>query len=272
MPSAKDLKPGMNKKILAYGPTGSGKSGLFTSIPGKKFAYIFDESGLDPLVGQDIDYEIFFPDPVTIDVVTTLLRAGDPKRDKDTSGIEHRPEAYLNFRDHIQEAIDATFRDYDVIGFLSVTNLAVAIIDRIASIDNRLDKAYELSDYNLVGITMARLFRKVFTVPNKIFYLEAHSDMVQDELTKKIINELDIGKRQRREIPKMLSDVWVTHCETREDKPHFTLQTLPTKEFPIAKNSMGLNASLNITMDLTQKREIQGIGRIFRDGGIKLNG
>lgn len=270
MPSAKDLTPGMNKKILAYGPTGSGKSGLFTSIPGKKFAYIFDESGLDPLVGQDIDYEIFFPDPITVDVVTTPKRAGDPKADK--TGVANRPEAYINFRDHIQPFIDNKFEGYDVIGFLSVTNLGVAIIDRIAAIDNRLDKAYELSDYNLVGITMARLFRRVFTVPNKIFYLEAHSDMVQDELTKKLVNELDIGKRQRREIPKMLSDVWVTHCDTVENKPHFTLQTLPTKDFPIAKNSMGLNAFLNITMDLTQNRETQGIGRIFQTKGIKLNG
>ncbi len=267
MPSAKDLKPGMNKKILAYGPTGSGKSGLFTSIPGRKFAYIFDESGLDPLVGQDIDYETFFPDPITIDVVVTQKRQSDP-----TSTKVPKPEAYINFRDHIQPMIDDNFGGYDVIGFLSVTNLAVAIIDRIAAIDNRLDKAYELSDYNLVGITMARLFRRVFSVKGKIFYLEAHSDMVQDELTKKIINELDIGKRQRREIPKMLSDVWVTHCETRENKPHFTLQTLPTKDFPIAKNSMGLDAFLNITMDLTQKRETQGVGNIFRKEGIKLNG
>ena len=266
MPSAKDLKPGMNKKILAYGPTGSGKSGLFTSIPGRKFAYIFDESGLDPLVGLDIDYETFFPDPLTVDVVVTPKRGSDPQAVKRPP----KPEAYINFRDHIQPAIDEGFKDYDVIGFLSVTNLAVAIIDRIAAIDNRLDKAYELSDYNLVGITMARLFRRVFSVQGKIFYLEAHSDMVQDELTKKIINELDIGKRQRREIPKMLSDVWVTHCETRDNKPHFTLQTLPDKAFPIAKNSMGLDATLDITFNLTQPRESQGVGQIFKNKGISL--
>ena len=267
MPSAKDLKPGMNKKILAYGPTGSGKSGLFTSIPGKKFAYIFDESGLDPLTGLDIDYETFFPDPLTMDIVVT------PKRQSDPKGLTKRPDpqAFLNFETHIQSFIDNKFEDYDVIGFLSLTNLAVSIIDRIAAIDNRLDKAYELSDYNLVGIAMARIFRRVFSVPDKIFYLEAHSDMVQDELTKKIINELDIGKRQRREIPKMLSDVWVTHCTTKDSKPYFTLQTLPDKDFPIAKNSMGLDATLEITMDLTQTRETQGIGGIFRSKGIKLN-
>lgn len=54
--------------------------------------------------------------------------------------------------------------------------------------------------------------------------------------------------------------------------PHFSLQTLPDKVFPIAKNSMGLAATLNVTMDLTQKRETQGIGNIFRTKGIKLNG
>ncbi len=266
MPSAKDLKPGMNKKILAYGPTGSGKSGLFTSIPGRKFAYIFDESGLDPLTGLDIDYETFFPDPVRVDVVTTQKKQADPKAQKNIK----EPMAYINFIDHFTPFVDSGFEDYDVIGFLSLTNLAVAIIDRICAIDHRLDKVYELNDYNTTGITMARMFRRCFSVKNKIFYLEAHSDMNQDELTKKIINELDIGKRQRREIPKMLTDVWVTHCETRDNQPHFTLQTLPTKEFPIAKNSMGLDAILDITMDLSQSRANQGVGRIFKNKGIRL--
>ena len=116
MPSAKDLKPGMNKKILAYGPTGSGKSGLFTSIPGRKFAYIFDESGLDPLTGLDIDYETFYPDPIRIDVVTSQKRAADPKAQK---GLE-KPEAYIDFRDHLIPFIENGFEGYDVIGFLSL--------------------------------------------------------------------------------------------------------------------------------------------------------
>ena len=61
MENARDFK-GENENILALGTPGSGKTALFSTIPGKKFLYIFDPNTLQPIKEQDIDYEVFRPD------------------------------------------------------------------------------------------------------------------------------------------------------------------------------------------------------------------
>lgn len=258
MPNANNLKRSTNKAILIYGEPGSGKSTQFTTLPGRKLAYVFDASGLDSLAGQDIDYETFYPDPLTTGVITSKKRPSDPRARQ-----SEKPVAYNEFEDHLIGMLAHQFKDHDVIGFLSITSMLIGIMDLVQSLDNRLDAPPEIQDYNVVGVTVGRLFRRVLSIPNKIFYLEAHSNMVQDDLTHRIYNELDIGKRQRREIPRLLTDILVAHCEQKDDKAVYSIQTLPSKEFPIAKNSMELDANIPMNIDLSQPREGQGLGKLL---------
>lgn len=253
MPSAKDLQK-RKKAILAYGQTGTGKTKGFTSLPGKKFLYLFDPSGIDTIVGHDLDYEAYFPE-AQLGIRATQKGKTDPKAPKATE-----PMAYSNFENHLEKALDGGFEGYDIIGFDSLTLLQLILMDRLLYINGRLGRVPEIADYMLCGDTLMAIFKAVTAIPDKTIYVTAHSDLVQDEVSRKIINQLDTIKNVRRLLPRLMSDVWVTSAEMSTSGTKYYITTAPTKEYPAAKNSM----SLNPAEDVTIKGAGTGIGRFLR--------
>ena len=53
--NTKDPESG-NRKVMAIGPVGVGKTTQERTLPGKKFAYLFDPNARESLQGSDIDY------------------------------------------------------------------------------------------------------------------------------------------------------------------------------------------------------------------------
>ena len=257
MPSAKDLSP-IKKNILNIGPTGSGKTTLFTTIPGKKFIYMFDPSGLNSIAGLDIDYEHFAPDS-NIGLRRSMKGQRDPRASK-----SQEPVAYANFEDHFEDMIANDFYDYDVVGFDSLTKLQDIILDRQLWINSRYGQVPELSDYRIIGITMMTLFSEAVT-HRPITYITGHTDTTKDENEGRIIDQFDIVKNLRRQLPRDLTDMWVSHAEKGGDKGgKFLIQTMPDKRNPNAKNSMNLNFMEDVTLDPKKSREEQGIGKFLK--------
>lgn len=244
------------KNILIYGPTGTGKTQLFATIPGKKLVYCFDPTGLDTLTGLDIDAAHFPPDS-PIGIGRTQKGAKDPKASKPAE-----PVAYANFEDHIEQMLETRFEGYDAIGFDSLTSLQAMILDRIAYINNRYGQVSELSDYNIMGDTILKILRAAFSCP-QIVYVTGHSDLVQDDISKKVQNQFDIVKNVRRLLPRNVSDLWITSVNPDQNEPRFSIQTLPSREWPSAKNSFNLKFIEDVTLDFSKPLEEQGIGKFL---------
>jgi hypothetical protein len=254
MPNAKSLKTG-KKNILVYGPTGSGKTTLFTTLPGRKFLYLFDPSGLDSIKGLDIDYEFFPPDDV-LGVWSTLK--------KGRTTVKGTPQSYQEFEDHLEKILNGDrFKEYDVIGFSSVTMLSNIMMDYLLHLQARFGRVPELSDYNLLGISLINTFKPALALQDKIIFLEGHSDLTQDDVSKRIVNQFDVTKNVRRIIPRLCSDIWVSEGSPEGEDMKYRIQTAPSKEFPQAKNSFSLKPFEDVTIDLKKPREGQGAGRWF---------
>ena len=233
MANAKELTKS-KKVILIYGPTGTGKTTLFTSIPGKKFVYMFDPSGLDSIAGCDVDYEAYYDEPI-LGIRATQKGRMDPKAPK-----RKEPTAYASFEDHLEAMLAENFERYNVIGIDSLTTLQIITMDRILWLNGRLGRTPEIADYMLVGETIMAILRAICALPDKIVYITGHSDLVQDEVSKKVQNQFDITKNVRRLLPRLCSDVWVSGAEQGKDSVEYFIQTSPSREFPSAKNSFGL--------------------------------
>ncbi len=256
MPNAKDL-PKTKKNIVVIGPTGTGKTQLFTTIPGKKLCYMFDPSGLETLRGHDVDYEFFPPDQ------NLGLRQG-MKSQKDPKGPKHKePLAYANFEDHLENMIANQFYDYDAIAFDSVTKLQEIVMDRQLWINSRYGQIPELGDYRIIGLTLMNIFSEVMTHQPTI-YVTGHTDTVKDEVVGRVIDSFDTVKNLRRQLPRDVTDLWISHAESGSDKHSYKIQTRPDKRNPHAKNSMNLNFMEDVTLDPKKNIEEQGVGRFLK--------
>ena len=59
MPNAAEAKNIAPHTFLMLGPTGSGKTSQLLTLPGKKFAYLFDPNAILSLRGHDITMKNF---------------------------------------------------------------------------------------------------------------------------------------------------------------------------------------------------------------------
>lgn len=263
MPSAKDIQ-NLPKSFLVLGPTGSGKTTLFTTFPGKKLIYIFDPGTLDTIKGmEDVDYEYYPPD-TTLGLRRTQKGRPDPKAPKFVE-----PRAYASFEDDLELRLTTDrFGGYDAIGFCSVTTLSVMTMDRLLFIQGRGGQQPEISDYNMLGETLLAIFRSVIgkaTQEGVLVFIEGHIDLVQDELSKRIQNQFDVTKAVRRLLPRLVTDVWVALSEQQGEGVGYKIQTANTKEYPLAKNSMGLKFYEDVTINEKLSRHEQGMGKFIRN-------
>jgi hypothetical protein len=254
MPNAKEIKT-TKKNILIYGPTGSGKTTLFTTLPGKKFLYVFDPAAVDSIKGLDIEYEYFPPDGILGIRATQKGVKGKKKFAK--------PESFDKFEEHLENWLENDLEGFDTIGFSSITTLSQILMNKLLDINGRFGRVPELADYNLLGITLVALMEAVLSIPNKLVFVEGHSDLVNDEVSKMIVNQWDVTKNCRRMLPRLFSDVWVSEADPSAEKVNYRIQTSPDKKWPQAKNSFSRKFKEDITINLKQPREEQGVGRWF---------
>lgn len=260
--SAKDFKAGA-EQIFALGSGGSGKTTAFVSIPGRKFAYIFDPHALNSLMGFDVAYEEFVPEHMDLDAVT--LKSG--VRDRFSKPPE--PKTYVEFERHIEEAIrEGFFDNYDAICLDSISSLQDIVMDRIMYLNGRFGKWPEQADYTATINTITKIVRTIVGLKKRV-YVTGHIEYKQEEATGKMMNTLALIGRLRNRLPMSFSEIWHFYADTdKGGKTHWYIRTKPDRYSPWVRTSIkGLEMIEDITITDWKTPEKQGLGRILKDAG-----
>lgn len=259
MPNAASAHEHTRHRILVLGDTGSGKTTQFLTLPGKKFAYLFDSNALLSLQGHDVDYEEFLPDRLSIAAKSLSKGLGDKSTGATSSTVYQQWEADFN-----KKLEDDFFDQYDWISLDSCTTFLDLIMDRILSINGRFGNWPNQDDYGPQMSAFTNVCRSL-TAMGKGIYMTGHLEMKQDELTQRIFRKPMMTGRLVTKIPLLFSDVLIAGAEPDKDgNVKYKMQTVPDRMTTCVRTSIkGLEPFEDVTVDWTIDPVGQGLGGIL---------
>ena len=267
MPNALTAKQDTAHRFLILGDTGSGKTTQFLTLPGRKFAYLFDSNALLSLRGYDIEYEEFLPDRLNLNVSSLSKDKGG---DKVTA---HKNDMFLEWQKDFEDKLASNFfDDFDVIGMDSATTLLDLVMDRILTINGRAGQWPQQDDYGPQMTTFTNICRTL-TSMGKTIYMTGHMEVKQAEGSSKMLRQPMMTGRLRTKIPLLFSDILVAEVQNDgKGKMSHTLQTVPDRVTTTIRTSIkGLEPFEDVSLDFSKPLEEQGLGLILkleRDGKL----
>lgn len=260
MPNARDAKETTAHRILILGDTGSGKTTQLLTLPGKKFAYLFDSNALLSLRGYDIDYEEFLPDRLNLNINSLSASKGG---DKVTS---HKNDMFMEWQKDFEEKINGGFFDaYDVIAMDSATTLLDLAMDRILTINGRPGQWPQQDDYGPQMVVFTNICRTLTSL-GKTVYMTGHLEVRQAEGSAKMLRQPMMTGRLRTKIPLLFSDIFVAEAQNDgKGNVSHVLQTVPDKITTTVRTSIkGLEPYEDVSLDFSKDLEgTQGLGLIL---------
>ena len=258
-------------RILAVGGGGTGKTSLFTSIPGKKFLYCFDPGSINTIAGQDIEYEEFLP--------TSLVKKAIPqKAESDTKlgsrgykdvlkevSREFSPDTYLEWEQHFEDhKAEGYFDQFDVIGLDSITTFSDLVMDQILYLNGRPGKWPEESDWTSCLNCVGNAFREFTSISHAHLFASVHIELHEDRKSTRVYQQMTMSKRLRSRIPILFSEVLLCQGNADKDGHYYTVQTRGDADYPFLRTSMrGLDFHEDITIEDWSRPENSGIGRLL---------
>jgi hypothetical protein len=266
MPNSKDADLEVYQRILMVGKTGSGKTAQIWTLPGKKFAYIFDPNSLSTLRGLDMDYEVFTPDITDMDATLKGFNKG-AKSDRPSKAKE--PHVYMKWIDDINAKADSGFfKSYQWLIFDSLTFLNKALMDRQLYINGRYGDIEDLGDYRVVGSKMTDVFNTISALPINI-YATGHYNTFQDEKTKKVETQIMLAGKARNYLPLMFTNVWLASAEDGEKGAvKYVVRTRPDPRGlqDVRSSIQGLQTIEDVTIRSFGDLASGGIGALLKRG------
>jgi hypothetical protein len=256
MPNALNAAALTHHRFLLMGDTGSGKTEQFLTLPGKKFMYIFDANSLPTIRGHDVEYEIFLPADLNLDVHSL-------SKDKSAKQImgSRKTEVYTDWEKDF-DSRDLT--KFTWVGFDSITTFLDLIMDYVLTINGRPGQWPNQDDYGPQMVTFTNVMRTLNSQGIGL-YTTGHLKFDQDELTKRIYRMPVMTGQLRVKIPLLFSDIFATaHEVDKDNKSLYTIQTKPTRDTPVIRTAIkGLEMYENVTVDESVPIEGQGLGGIL---------
>lgn len=269
MPNAKDAGDTAKDRILLIGSTGSGKTAQIWTLPGRKFAYIFDPNSMKTLQGCDLDYEEFYPEILELDATLKGFNKGT-KDDKPATKRE--PTLYMRWVDDLNAKVEGgVLRDYDWLIIDSLTFLNKAVMDRQLFINGRYGDIEDLGDYRVVGSKLADLFGSIAGLREINVLCTGHFQVFEDDKTKRIKTQISLPGKARNVLPLLFTNIWLCHTEESDDKKkpglRYMVRTQPDPRglTDIRNSIQGLELNEDVTIpSLTNAAAgTQGIGRLL---------
>ncbi len=207
MPDGSTLSQGVHRRILLVGEIGAGKTAQIWTLEGRKCIYILDPNAEATLSGMpNFHYEKFMPDAADLDAQLKGFNKGSksdrPKKPKE-------PKVWLQWCDDLNTKVETGFfKDFDWLCIDSLTFLARACMDRNLYLNGRYGDVEDLADYRVVGSKIAEVFAAIVNLPINIF-ATGHLSTYQDELTKRVVTQLNLPGKARAILPLQFSDIWL---------------------------------------------------------------
>jgi hypothetical protein len=259
VPNARDITGISPHKFLVLGPTGSGKTTQFLTLPGKKFTYLFDPNARLSLRGHDVDFEEFLPDRINLRVGSLKSKEKGGKADSTTS---HSSTMYVEWeKDFDKRMQEGFFEQYDWLGMDSCTTFLDLIMDRILTLNGRYGQWPHQDDWGPQMIAFKNTVR-AWTSMGKGIFFTGHLETKQDELTKRIWEKPMMTGRLRDQIPLLFSDIFALETDQDKDgKPLYLMNTVNNRNQQFIRTSMrGLNPKEDVTIEWDKPVDGQGLG------------
>jgi len=259
-------------RVMAMGKPGSGKTTQFLTLPGRKFAYLFDPNSLQSLQGFDLDYEEFLPEDIKLGLTSLKKELAEKERIKNKRDKHAGSELYRDWEaDYEDKLASGFFNQYDSIMFDSFTTLSDMVMDGIMSINGRAGQWPNVDDYGPQMLALTKIIRSL-TSMGKNVYVTAHTKMVQDEVTKKIVNEPLMTGQLKSKLPLLFSELLVfSAAGDTKGNVNFLVQTRPDRYNETCRASLrkcNMFEDVTIDWDEAEKKgsaEGQGLGLLYKD-------
>lgn len=257
-------------KILALGPTGAGKTSQFRTLPGRKFAYLFDANAILTLRGDPtIEYVEFLPDRQDLGVRSLAKEANKAiSRVKMTSTMYDEWEVDFNERMNT-----GFFEPFDWLCIDSCTTFLDLIMDRVLTLNNRYGQFPNEDDWGPQMITFKNVVR-AWTSLNKGIYFTGHLDTRQDRITKKVSESPMMTGRLRQQIPLMFSDIFSfeSSVNSATGKVQYLMNTVNMNlQQQFHRTSIrGLGMQEDVTIEWFEVHTADDPGKRWKKGDLNL--
>lgn len=261
MANAKNAHETSTHKILLLGDTGAGKTTQLLTLPGRKFAYLFDPNAILSLRGHDVEYEEFLPDRLNLSVKSLKKDVGDK-----TTNFKN--DLYVEWEKDFNSRVESGFfNDYDVVAFDSATTFLDLIMDRVLTINGRAGQWPQQDDYGPQMLSFTNVCRTLMAL-KKTILMTGHLEVKKDELLQRIFRSPMMTGRLKTKIPLLFSDIFV--CEVENDgrgNISHRVQTVPDRMTTSVRCSLkNVEPFEDVTIDWKKPVEGQGIGGLLKRG------
>lgn len=255
MANAKNAHETATRRYLLLGDTGAGKTTQLLTLPGRKFAYLFDPNAILSLQGHDVEYEEFLPDRLNLSIKSLTKGKGD-------TTTRYQNDLYVEWEKDFNHRVETGyFDDFDVIGFDSATTFLDLIMDRVLTINGRAGSWPQQDDYGPQMLAFTNVCRTLMSL-NKTIVMTGHLEVKKDELVQRIFRQPMMTGRLKTKIPLLFSDIFV--CEVENDgrgNIRHKIQTAPDRLTTSVRTSFKhLEPFEDVTIDWNKPVEGQGIG------------
>ncbi len=248
----------MTYKILLAGDTGSGKTSQFETMPGPRYAHIFDPAAHNSLTLKEGEYDNFFPSPSDLSIMPRKDHAGEKGK---------APSLYVRWATKFQQQVNSGFFD-NVGSFMldSATLLGLALLSH----QRFLGGKDERRDHLLAGEVMVEALWLVFTLPCHVL-VTMHTKHVEEKVgeakTGRTTNRLTVPGASQLMLPRLTSACLYTSLVESKAGPRYHILTRPQPKWPSVRTPRGwgeLPLWHDVTIEDWKKPEAYGLGKLMR--------
>lgn len=259
MPNAKDVHPMDTRNIFLWGEMGTGKTTQLLTLPGKKFLFGFDPAVAEALAGYDVDYEMFLPDEVNLNVTSMS------KGKVDRTSARREPKEWVRFAKFFDEfMVRGRWKEYDIIALDSLTTFSQMAMDRVLYINQREGMIPQLDDWMPQMSVVYNHIRKLCSIPKTVF-VTGHEETSADRTSGIVDTHLVLTGKLKAWLPLLFSDVFRTVVKKTKDGPQYTVQTQKEPRIPGVRTALrGVEAYEDVTVHDWTQPERYGLGALYK--------
>jgi len=259
--NASQITKGREDNFMIVGPPGGGKSKLAGTFPGKTLVSAFDPSAKAAYAGLGHIDLVEYP----VDSMEMSVTVKRNEGIKNLTTGKREPKAYETFAQDLIEIINTgIYKNYDNWVFDTVTTFEAIALDAVMFKNGTFGHVPKIDDYPPAMQLLTKLVRAVTPLPMRIIFL-LHDELVQDEISKKIENQMLMTGKLKRKLPVLFNHLLRVEVDTVANKGNrYILMTKSDIRNPYIRTSLeGLDPKVDVTIEDFSDPQKYGMGKIL---------